>query len=107
MCSFDMVDKRVGGSNSTLAPRQKRSHRMSSIFFYFELNIKASYLDSDSTKLARSTSFDPKVPNDFNSLESHFNKNLNVVKCSFDFVAKFPVTSQPWKFNNNSIKINT
>jgi hypothetical protein len=51
------------------------------------------------------TSFDPKVPNDFNSLESHFNNNLNVF--SFDFVANFSVHSEPWKFNNNSIKIKT
>jgi hypothetical protein len=39
-------------------------------FSDFELNIKATILDSDSTKLARSTSFDPKVLKDFNILES-------------------------------------
>jgi hypothetical protein len=58
---------------------------MSSIFSDSEPYINVANLDSNSTKLARSTSFDPKDPNAFNSSESLFNNNLNVA--SFDFVA--------------------
>jgi hypothetical protein len=64
-----------------------KSDPIECLLFFLILNIKATNLDSDSTKLARSISIDPKASNDFNSSESHFNNHLNIA--SFDFVANF------------------